>query len=227
MDHKSFDRLAMLAGRLKETKNRRGALALLLGGLVGATGAIDADARNNHHNNWKCRGYGQYCDNHYKCCQGRCRYNRCYPGSGGGGGGNNNKGCGPTGFDCPNGWRCCGNGINGVCTPNGYGTCCGGNGFVSGWTCCKNNGSGYYGACPAGSRCCSGGAGSGCCPSGFSCCNNGQCCPDSMRCTNQGCMPWGVWSESGDGSGATPVPFTPRIAIPDGVSAPLMTELPE
>ena len=170
MEQGRFDRLAVLAARLGETGSRRRALGLLLGAIAGGA-AAEASAKTGNGKkgrNGNCRGYGQYCDNHRKCCQGRCRYNRCFPGGGsGGGGGNDGWNCRPYGSYCNNNGQCC-NGrckynvcVNGdwdgsgcgpsgydcpigtsCCTINGYRVCCVDDGGNDGWRKCNGNGDG-------------------------------------------------------------------------------------
>ena len=228
MDSSSFDRLAVLASRMKERGSRRAILGLLLGGGAIALESAPTGAKNK---NKRCKGYGAACNGNKDCCYGRCRYGRCYP-DGGGGGGNCNcpngwRCCRQNGYDyctpyscndgggcnCQNGWHCCHQNGIGYCTPNGYGACCGGYGWQDGYQCCGGGG------CPGNSRCC----GSSCCLAGFECCNNGQCCPTGMRCTNSGCLPWQFWDADAETARAAEIPFTPAFSPTEDARVPLVT----
>jgi hypothetical protein len=177
MDGESFDRLSVIVNRLRDRSSRRDALRALLGGSAAVAAAAladdDADARKKNRKK-RCRGYGATCHHHKDCCNGSCRYGRCwYTGNGGGGGG---KHCG--GRTCPSGWSCCRQSGVHVCVPSNYPTCCGGYSYANGYYCCNNG----YGACYSGGECCPGGSGTGCCQDGWKCCGNGRCCPRGWDC---------------------------------------------
>lgn len=182
MDGESFDRLSVTVDRLRDRSTRRGALGVMLGGLLAASSGLlsDAEARKKNRNrNKNCRGYGGKCDRNNDCCAGNCRNGRCWFTGGGGGGGG--RRCG--GRTCPNGWRCCRqNGIS-VCTPSSFPTCCNNFGYGSGFICCNNG----AGACLSGRDCCPGLV-TGCCQDGWKCCGNGRCCPRGWECGDFVCF---------------------------------------
>jgi hypothetical protein len=207
MDGESFDRLSVIVHRLGDGATRRGALRTLLGGSLAAASGLLAEGTEakKHRRRRGCKGFGGGCNSNRDCCNGRCRNGFCFPGNGGGGGGGGGNRCNR---GCQNGWQCCRqNGVD-VCVPNNLPTCCGGNGFNSGFHCCGGNG----GACPSGWDCC--GGFNQCCSAGWKCCGNGRCCPDGWFCRNDGTCQANQDARSSGASGEV-VPSREPVTIDD------------
>jgi hypothetical protein len=222
MDGEAFDQLSVQFHRLREQATRRGALGLLMGGVLVATGGLRGnlagakykhhhhdDYYHHHHNNHNhkhkhnnCHGYGAFCHSDSECCTHNCINNHCYPGHGGGGGGHY---C--NGIHCPNGWDCQWNGGVSVCVPDNFNNCCGSYCYGGSYGCCDGNYGG--GACPPGWDCC---GFNQCCGDNQHCCGNGRCCPDGWSCNNNGtCDPY--YYDGVSASSAESIPSTPAIAI--------------
>jgi hypothetical protein len=208
MDGDSFDRLSVGVHRLRDRATRRGALGLLLGGSVAAVSGLltedsEARRRNRRGKNRNCRGFGGRCGSSKDCCFSRCRFGRCWYGSGSG------SRCG--GQTCDNGWGCCNfNGVS-VCVPHTYPVCCGNQSFASGYHCCGGNG----GACLGGIDSCTGQFGM-CCQSGWKYCSSGfyagQCLPKDWDCDDlsQSSQAEGISAESTEPPPTTePQPISP------------------
>ena len=198
MDGQTFDRLSVVVHRQQETRTRRGALGLVIGGALAATSTLlahDAGAKHKHQRSKNT---------------GVCWGGRCWPRRGG------RNSCG--GQDCPAGWGCCGSRGVSVCVPHTFPTCCGSHSFTNGYTCCG----GFGGACLGGLETCTGQFGI-CCQPGWKHCQNSvssTCIPNTWHCDqffNQSRQSAGITAASEEHIPSTDpvlVPATDWIELP-------------